>query len=87
MKPAIIPHATHKRVLRARLDTLFPDKSTIPNEIAPIYRKFRDLDLSAVDCIMKPHYSSVFIIARPETVLSGKKLTIPELLLSAATSV
>ena len=59
MKPAIIPHATHKRVLRARLDTLFPDKSTIPKEIAPIYRKFRDLDLSAVDCIMKPHYSTV----------------------------
>ena len=59
MKPAIIPHATHKRLLRARLDTLFPDKSMIPKEIAPIYRKFRDLDLSAVDCIMQPHYSTV----------------------------
>ena len=59
MKPAIIPHATHKRVLRARMDTYFPDKSTIPKEIAPIYRKFRDLDLSAVDRIMQPHYSNV----------------------------
>ena len=59
MKPAIILHADHKRTLRSRLDTYFPDKSTIPKEIAPIYRKFRDLDLSAVDQIMQPHYSNV----------------------------
>ena len=59
MKPAIIPHADHKRILRSRLDEYFPDKSIIPKEIAPIYRKFRDLDLSAVDRIMQPHYSIV----------------------------
>lgn len=59
MKPAIIPHADHKRILRSRLDEYFPDKSIIPKEIAPIYRKFRDLDLSAVDRIMQPHYSNV----------------------------
>ena len=59
MKPAIIAHTTHKRLLRSRLDIFFPDKSTIPKEIAPIYRKFRDLDLSAVDHIMQPHYSNV----------------------------
>lgn len=59
MKPAIIPHADHKRILRSRLDAYFPDKSTIPKEIAPIYHKFRDLDLSAVDQIMQPHYSTV----------------------------
>lgn len=59
MKPAIIPHAEHKRILRSRLNTYFPDKSTIPKEIAPIYRKFRDLNLSAVDRLMQPHYSNV----------------------------
>lgn len=51
MKPAIIQHTEYKRMLRARLNAHFPDKSEIQKEIAPLYRKFRDLDLSAVDRI------------------------------------
>ena len=57
MKPAIIQHTEYKRMLRARLNAYFPDKSEIQKEIAPLYRKFRDLDLSAVDRIMQSHYS------------------------------
>ena len=59
MKPAVIQHSEHKRVMRARLNDYFPDKSKIPKEITPLYLKFRDLDLSVVDRIMQPHYSSV----------------------------
>ena len=58
MKPAIIQHTEYKRMLRARLNAYFPDKSEIQKEIAPLYRKFRDLDLSAVDRIMQSHYSN-----------------------------
>ena len=59
MKPEIILHADYKRELRARLNTYFPDKSSIPKEIFPLYHKFRDLNLSAVDQIMQSHYSNV----------------------------
>ena len=59
MKPPVIQHSEHKRLMRSRLNTYYPDKSKIPKEIGPLYRKFRDLDLSAVDRIMQPHYSSV----------------------------
>ena len=58
MKPAIIQHTEYKRMLRTRLNAYFPDKSEIQKEIAPLYRKFRDLDLSAVDRIMQSHYSN-----------------------------
>ncbi len=59
MKPAIVSHQDYKSSLRKHLDVICPDKIKIPKAIGIIYRKFRDLDLSAVDRLMQPKYSHV----------------------------
>ena len=66
MKPVNIGgHAAYRNALRKNLRACYPNPSVITESQRKIYKKFRDLDLSAIDSIMEDKYSVFGPAPRP----------------------
>ena len=70
MKPVNIGgHAAYRNALRKNLRACYPNPSVITESQRKIYKKFRDLDLSAIDSIMEDKYSVFGPAPRPPSCM------------------
>jgi len=57
MKPTFSNHETYRKFVHSKLHQYYPDLNALPKSVLTIYKKFKNLDLSKTESLMRDKYS------------------------------